>query len=426
MNRRILFLIFLIVVIAAAAGAVFVLTGEDGDDQDIPPTELVQDNNDEQPEQPRATALPTATPIPLLEVVVALQDIRRGVRIQPNMVQVISVPEEYVPLSAFEDTEEVIGQIARTEIYREEFVLSSKVVPDLTGLAPAGSDAAAVLPPNRVAVAIPVDRLTSVGYAISPGDRVDVIVSMLFVDIDQEFQTLLPNVTRFVSIEPADEEDSNIVTLGFGEEGRGEFDTVNLRSDSLGGQRFESVLYEPSEEQQRPRLTSQTTVQDALVIWVGTFPSDGRLFVEATATPVASPTPLPEEEDTTDGEEGANEGGGGPAAPAPPDIVTLAVSPQEAVELTWFVEAGLPLTFALRSASSTSLQQTEAVTLNYIMNRFNIRVPERANYTVEPAIRSIRSIEVGDLAPLYEPQQQGGGEGEDGENGDGDGENDNN
>jgi GTPase SAR1 family protein len=98
--------------------------------------------------------------------------------------------------------------------------------------------------------------------------------------------------------------------------------------------------------------------------------------------------------------------------------VTLAVSPQEAVELTWFVEAGLPLTFALRSASSTSLQDTNAVTLNYIMNRFNIRVPERANYSLEPAIRSIRSIDVGNRIELYDASQQRSlqeseGEGED-------------
>jgi Flp pilus assembly protein CpaB len=327
---------------------------------------------------------------------------------------VIRFPEEFVPISAFQSVEEVVGSIARTEIYREELVLSSKVVPDLTGLAAAGSDAAAVLPPNRVAVAIPIDRLTSVGYAIRPGDRVDVITSMLFVDVDQQFQTLLPNVVRFLSVAPS-EDNPNVVTISLGElRGQGEFDTLNIRSDSLGGSRFETVLIEPSEFQQRPRLTTQTTIQDALVIWVGTFPEDGNMF-GATATPFATATPLPDEVGGTTDEVTIEET---PEVAPRPDIVTLAVSPQEAVELTWFVEAGLPLTFALRSASSTSLQDTNAVTLNYIMNRFNIRVPERANYSLEPAIRSIRSIDVGNRIELYDASQQRSlqeseGEGED-------------
>ena len=402
MNRRIVFLLLLILIIVGAGAALVLLQDSGGGDGSPEGTEVAQ-VDDDRDDDVDVTLPPTATPIPRVEVVVALQDIRRGVRIQPNMVQVIRFPEEFVPISAFQSVEEVVGGIARTEIYREELILSSKVVPDLTGLAAAGSDAAAVLPPNRVAVAIPIDRLTSVGYAIQPGDRVDVITSMLFVDVDQQFQTLLPNITRFVTFEPS-EDNPDIIVLGFGDSGRGEFDTVNIRSDSLGGARFETVMYEPSEVQQRPRLTTQTTIQDALVIWVGTFPSDGSMF-GATATPFATATPIPDE--TTGG---TNDDGTSvevtPEAVVPPDIVTLAVSPQEAVELTWFVEAGLPLTFALRSASSTSLQETNAVTLNYVMNRFNIRVPERASYSLEPAIRSIRSIDVGNRIELYDANQQ--------------------
>jgi hypothetical protein len=70
------------------------------------------------------------------------------------------------------------------------------------------------------------------------------------------------------------------------------------------------------------------------------------------------------------------------------------------VVLTWFVEAKIPFTFALRSASATTLPQTDPVTLDYIMGRFNILVPEKFNYAIEPAIRSIRRLEAGEEITL--------------------------
>ncbi len=41
--------------------------------------------------------------------------------------------------------------------------------------------------------AIPINRLASVSYALRPGDRVVVIASMQFIDLDADFQTKLPN-----------------------------------------------------------------------------------------------------------------------------------------------------------------------------------------------------------------------------------------
>jgi hypothetical protein len=62
------------------------------------------------------------------------------------------------------------------------------------------------------------------------------------------------------------------------------------------------------------------------------------------------------------------------------------------VVLTWLVEARIPVTFALRSASATQLVQTDTVSLDYIMQRFRIEVPEKFDYNIEPAIRSIRLL----------------------------------
>jgi len=41
------------------------------------------------------------------------------------------------------------------------------------------------------AVSIPIDRITDIAYAVQDGDRVDIIMSMLFVDVDEIFQSLM-------------------------------------------------------------------------------------------------------------------------------------------------------------------------------------------------------------------------------------------
>ena len=82
--------------------------------------------------------------------------------------------------------------------------------------------------------------------------------------------------------------------------------------------------------------------------------------------------------------------------------------------LAYLAEAGLPLTFALRSAGSTTLQPTDPVTLGFILNRFNIQVPEKFTFGVEPAIRSIRELSLGDRIQLRDTEPTAVPEGEEG------------
>jgi len=99
-----------------------------------------------------------------------------------------------------------------------------------------------------------------------------------------------------------------------------------------------------------------------------------------------------EDEEEDDG----TEDGPPPPTPVPPrpDIITLGVTPQDAVLLTWAVEARLPLTLALRSATDTNQVPTEPVTLDYFMDTYRITVPGKREYTIEPALRSIRQLDL--------------------------------
>jgi len=212
--------------------------------------------------QSNETPIPTATPIPFVELVIAVQELPRGFRIPPNAVELRPWPEISAPFNGITNLEDVVGRVARTDIFREQPILSNMIVDDLTDLARVGSDAAAILPSSLVAVAIPVDRITSIAYAIQDGDRVDVILSMLFVDVDESFQSISPNMINLFSI-TEDENGGTTIEIEAPITGRPD-------STSLG-----PAIISPSEGQ-RPRLVTQRTIQDAFIVHVGNFPLDGR------------------------------------------------------------------------------------------------------------------------------------------------------
>ncbi|MBZ0278928.1 MAG: hypothetical protein K8I60_22470 [Anaerolineae bacterium] len=346
------------------------------------------------------SAGPTATPIPLVRVLIATQNLDRGFRFSsvqghlvPNVVDWRLWPAASVPFDAlrednFEGTfqggtvvdhPEVVdarlgNMVTRTDIRRETPILTAYLVQNLFEAANVGSDAAAVMPQDRVGVALPIDRQTSVAYGIRDGDHVDVVVSMLFVDVDEVFQSLVPNrITLFNFQEGGD------ITFTQGIDGRTDVTTLG------------PAILSPS-ERQRPRLVTQRTILDALVVHVGNFPLNGR-FIGVPPTP----TPVPQEGDTNT----SSRATAVPPTPVPlPDIVTLGVTPQEAVVLVWYIEAKLPVTLLLRSAVDQSKVPTENVTLDYIMTQYRISVPGKRDYSIEPAITSIRQLVAGQEVPL--------------------------
>ena len=319
--------------------------------------------------------VPTATPIPFVEIVVALQELPRGYRIPENPEEASGAvglrpwpAGESVPFNALQSLDDVYGKIVRIDIPRESPILSTMLVESLEDISDVGSDAAAVMPAGLVAISVPMDRLTGVAYAIREGDYVDIILSMLFVDVDEDFQSLLPNRITLVSIDEA----GNVVPQQ-GIEGRLDV--------GLGGA---PVIVGPFESQ-RPRLVTQRTIQSAWVVHVGDFPIVGP-YIGVKPTPPPAPGPPP-----GGGAPPGGAGGRAPPTPIPvPDIITLAVTPQDAVVLVWAIESRVPITLALRAATDFSQVPTQPVTLEYIMSNFNISAPDRLPYALEPALRSIR------------------------------------
>jgi Flp pilus assembly protein CpaB len=375
MRGRLLILVGLIILLVVIV-LVVVVNGGVGGGGNPPPPAATDAGTGQVVDVP--TAGPTPTPIPFVNIAIVLQNLPRGYRFPnkidelKNVVNYAPWPESAVPFNALKESEggleTLLGKVARTDLFREQPMLTTLVVDDLTQIANVGSDVAAVLPPDRVAVALPVDRVTSVAYGIADGDRVDILVSMLFVDVDPAFQSISPNNITLVNTNPTDG------SIQFIQPITGRPDVISLGQAIIG----------PS-ERQRPRLVSQRTIQDAIVIHVGDIPVDGKFIGKP-------PTPTPVPQDQTD------QGGGNGTPPPPPtpiprpDIVVLGVSPQEAAVITWAIEARLPLTLAIRSAQDTSRGTTTPVTLDYLLSTYNITVPAKKDYTIEPAIRSIRQL----------------------------------
>jgi hypothetical protein len=134
---------------------------------------------------------------------------------------------------------------------------------------------------------------------------------------------------------------------------------------------------------------SQYTVQNALIVGVGLLDEDavGIQVREAGQEAVEEPAvPLVEgegEEATVDEE-----------APPPVEetvpplsqitVVTLAVDPQYALVLKWAVESNSSMDLVLRSASDVEeFAQPESVTLEYMINRYQISLPPRLPHALE-------------------------------------------
>jgi hypothetical protein len=74
--------------------------------------------------------------------------------------------------------------------------------------------------------------------------------------------------------------------------------------------------------------------------------------------------------------------------PALPDIVTLAVTPQDALVLLWLRQSFIYSEMALRAAGEENADHlTEAVTLQYMLTRFNIAVPPKIEFVMSASDR---------------------------------------
>jgi Flp pilus assembly protein CpaB len=343
-RRRGLVFIVIALVILAVLGVVFFLSR--GASALIPST------------QPGAAAVPQVSE-KMTTIVITTQKIPRGSVITESVIATLAYPEkDLVAGTFFTDPKAVLNKQAKYDLEARIPITEGMLV---TGQV--GSYAAFQIPKGYVAVSIPITKLTAVSFAPVVGDHVNIIASMMVIDIDQNSQTRLPNKTGdAVPPRGASETDPGSLTVttkgGAGDLGRVDLDpTLN-----------QPVYLVPSESQ-RPRLVSQMVIQDAIILRVGDFPAN-----ELAKTSGVEPTPGP-----------AAASGGTEATPVPaPSMMTLIVRPQDAITLNYLLLSSAQISLALRSAGDLDPAAVEAVTLQYLFQTYNIPNPPKTAFGLEP------------------------------------------
>jgi len=322
-------------------------------------------------------------------IVFSNQDIARGSVIPEDGVGLQPYPRDMVVETMIEnDVRLVIGHHARQDIPRGVPVTTGMITDRAGDVVGTGSDAAFAIPPGYTAIAMPMSRLSGVAYALRDGDQVDVIISMLMVDLDPEFQTILPNQALSLA-----SPDFGLITalicteFKITQQGT---ECINPAPPPVGRPVSEEesgqIIFNVPTESQRPRLVSQRIVQNATVLHVGTFPTAAE-----EEAPVVQPVPEAGGEATTVQPT--------PTAPLAPDIVTLVVTPQDALTLNWALGSGATITLTLRSPDDATATETVSVTLQYLMQTYNVTLPVRLPYGLANPLTEVVEPELPNDAP---------------------------
>src|SRR3990172_4449516 len=317
------------------------------------------------PTTPAASPLEAAT----VQVFIAGQNIPQGEPITDDVLSTISIPQESVVSVMFtaDQRSELVGKTARYPI-DQGVVITRSMVSDGT-VAAGGPEWASQIPQGMTAISIPTSRLESVAFGVRDGAHVDVNACFLFIDVDPSYQTELPNEVALL-IAPNTEitsqtGESNVSATGItlsvsgsqGIYGRTEVESA-----------FQQGIYVIPSEPQRPRLVCQMVLQNVAVLKLGTF---------------ALPQAQVVTEQPAEGEAQVAQ------APEIPDILTLIVTPQDSVTLSYLVYGGAKLTMTLRNVLDDTRVATEAATLQFLLSQYNIPVPAKLPYAMQPRIGAL-------------------------------------
>jgi Flp pilus assembly protein CpaB len=336
-----------------------------------------------QTEKQPVAAAPAATPtvqVDTVEIVVTTQNVRRGEELTEGLVQIVSIPrEDYTDGVFFNTVDDVLGLRAKFDLEAHTPLTNALVVPK-TG---AGSLPSFEIPKGMVAISIPISKLSSISYGLQKGDHVNIIASLMMVDLDTNWQSELPNRTGLIIGPGPAADQTNVTSLMTGPP---EYTATGGGSQNyLGRVEIDPTINNPiyllPSEKQRPRLVSQTLIQDVVVLQIGYFNQEAAPVAAESPDAAAQPTP------TTTGRRAVQ------PTPAPvasnPEVATLIVSPQDAVTLNYLMLANASLNLVLRSAGDDQKINTEAVTLQFVLDQYRIPIPAKLPYGINPRSDSI-------------------------------------
>ena len=344
--------------------------------------------------------IPTATPIVVnqptpqpvvqtVDIVVLVQSVSFGQVIPDGALGFAPIPtERYIEGLYFKDKSQVKGRRARYQLQNGTILTTGMLSESAIG-----SYASSQIPPGYVSISVPITDLTSVSYALQPGDHVSVLVALLLEELDPNFQSKLPNYTAKIEQPgPRSTAAAGTSTIGItsgGEasrQGRTELDPI-----------LNQPVYVQPQEDQRPRIVTQMLVSDAMVLGVGIFKDTTTTTATTAAGTAPQPTPVP-------GQVTPTPAGGPTPVPSYPNQISLVVTPQDAIAINYvLLNRGAKLNLVLRSPADTKAVKTEAVTLQFLMDQYNIPFPSKLPYGLEPPTRNLDLTSAPPVSPTAVP-----------------------
>lgn len=380
-RRTILILIFLFgIVLLSIVGVVFI-------SQQNQPTDTADTVADGTDGAPAPDGLesdePAETASPLVEVVVSLQTVPRGHQMSADILALDMRPVDTVGNNVITSIDEAVNLFARTDIYQGETLTYDTLVDDITKVGLESYGPSSLIPPGYVAQSVPMNRLTSVAYGLNEGDYVDIMVTFLFRQIDEEFQTYLPNNAAFY----LEEQIEAIEAIGAGDVLTTTSGVLLFPVEPIG--RFEELPtgdlahISPNEEDIAPRAVPVSMIiQNARVIQVGQYRLPGN---PADAIPTPTPEPAAEGDPTPTPPPAVAP----TPTPPPSDVIVVALQPQQQLLLRYAVEVNAQVFFALRGVNDGQLYTVENMTLDFLLERFNVEIPPNLGYSVESIVREV-------------------------------------
>jgi Flp pilus assembly protein CpaB len=302
---------------------------------------------------------PTVDPsTQLVEVVVSFQTVPRGWQMTAAELYTDLRVASEVGSNMITRIDDAIGLYARRDIFQGETLTVDLLASDPRSIGRDNYGPSSLIPPGWVAQAVPISRLSGVGFGLMPGDSVDIMASFMLVQLDQEFQSILNNSVSFL-LEQVDE-DGNRTWSIFVIDPYGRFE--QLDNNDL-------VHIIPSEPQ-RPILVSMA-LQNARVIQVGPWIPPGAVQPPTPTPDPLEPTPTPDP------------GIPPTPTPAPPDVLLLAMPPQQQLVLRYALDSDAPITVGLRGVNDGQLYNVDSTNLEDILRQFfGFEIPPSANYSL--------------------------------------------
>src|SRR5689334_22140541 len=129
------------------------------------------------------------------EVMVAANDLQVGARVEDHDVRIIRIQSTDMPPGAPRKKADVIGHGVIIPISRGQFILPNRLAGEN-----AGSGLPALIPPGMRAVSVRVNEIVSVAGFVTPGTRVDVLLTgNPSGGTEQQTTTVLENVSVIAS-----------------------------------------------------------------------------------------------------------------------------------------------------------------------------------------------------------------------------------